>query len=81
MPIHPDRVDFSDEDVGRIIAALPPRVKNGRVEALGYILRDWGCIDLPDNLSQASLPSEWKQSSQISKHWERREGSSAASPR
>jgi hypothetical protein len=78
MSIDPDYVDFSDEDIGRIIAALPPGVKNGRVEALGYILREWGCIELPDHLSRASLPSEWKQSSKalmkVEKHAEKLRG-------
>jgi hypothetical protein len=62
MPVHPHGVNFSDVDIERIVAVLSPWAKNGRVEALGYMLREWGCIDLPDHLSLASLPSEWKQS-------------------
>ena len=63
MSVDPDYVDFSDEDVGRIVAALPQSAKKDRLEALGYILRDWGCNDLPDHLSRATLPSKWAKSS------------------
>ncbi|MSP75909.1 MAG: hypothetical protein EXR12_07210 [Rhodospirillaceae bacterium] len=63
MPIYPDRVDFSDEDVARIVAALPQGANYGREEKLGYILRDWGRNDLPDHLSRATLPSKWAKSS------------------